>query len=55
VAQLVHMNAELPLGAVNASVVTVAQRLGVEEIAILDHRHFRVVRPRHVQSFTPLP
>jgi predicted nucleic acid-binding protein len=25
------------------------------EIATLDHRHFTVIRPRHVQAFTLLP
>jgi predicted nucleic acid-binding protein len=33
----------------------VVPHLVVGEIATLDHRHFSVVRPRHVSSFTLLP
>jgi uncharacterized protein len=33
-------------------VIAVAERLGVIEIATLDHRHFRAVRPQHTTSFT---
>ena len=46
---------DLGLGMVDASVVAVAERLGEETIATLDHRHFSVVRPRHVASFTLVP
>jgi hypothetical protein len=46
---------DLPLGTTDASVVAVAERLGVSEIATLDRRHFTVVRPRHVKAFTVLP
>ncbi|HEX9546414.1 MAG TPA: PIN domain-containing protein, partial [Acidimicrobiales bacterium] len=48
IAELVDGYRELTLGAVDASVVAAAERLGVSEIATLDHRHFTVVRPRHV-------
>ncbi|HEY5853629.1 MAG TPA: PIN domain-containing protein [Aldersonia sp.] len=55
VAELVGRCDNLPLGTTDASVIALAERLGVEEIATLDHRHFRVVRPSHVQAFTLLP
>lgn len=55
VAELVDQYADLPLGLVDASVVAVAERHGVVEIATLDHRDFTVVRPRHVDAFTLLP
>ncbi|MHB8795948.1 MAG: hypothetical protein ACYC90_10845 [Candidatus Nanopelagicales bacterium] len=45
----------LPVGATDASVVAVAERLGITGIATLDARHFRVVRPRHIDAFTLLP
>ena len=32
-----------------------AERLGIEEIATVDRRHFGVVRPEHVAAFTLLP
>jgi uncharacterized protein len=47
--------ADFPLGAVDATVVAVAERLGVSEIATVDRRHFTVVRPRHAHAFTLLP
>jgi predicted nucleic acid-binding protein len=55
VAKLIATYADLPLGAVDASMIAVAERLGVEEIATLDRRHFTVVRARHVNALTPLP
>ena len=54
-AELVATYADMPLGAVDASVVTVAERIGATTIATLDHRHFSVVRPRHTSAFTLLP
>lgn len=39
----------------SASVVAVAERLGLTEIATIDRRHFSVVRPRHIDAFTLLP
>jgi len=54
-AELVLRYADLPLGAVDASVVAVAERLGLTEVATIDRRHFSVVRPRHVNAFTLLP
>ena len=47
--------ADLPLGAVDASVIAVAERVGASEVATLDRRHFSVVRPRHVGAFALLP
>ncbi len=54
-AQLVTQYADLPLGAVDACVIAVAERLRVTEVATLDRRHFTVVRPVHVEAFTMLP
>jgi uncharacterized protein len=52
---LVEDYASLPLGAVDASVIAVAERLGIAEVATLDRRHFTVVRPRHTGTLTLLP
>ncbi|RDI46766.1 type II toxin-antitoxin system VapC family toxin [Nocardia mexicana] len=54
-AELVEKYADLPLGTCDAIVIAVAERLGITEVATLDHRHFTVVRPRHVQALTLLP
>jgi uncharacterized protein len=54
-AALVEQYADLPLGAVDASVIALAERLGIPEVATLDRRHFSVVRPLHVPTFHLLP
>lgn len=54
-AELVETYADLPLGAVDASVVAVAERLGSTILFTIDRRDFAVVRPRHVGVFTLLP
>lgn len=55
IAELVEQYADLPLGMADASLVALAERHNAREIATLDHRHFSVVRPRHVESFILLP
>jgi len=55
IAELVAGYRDLPLGTVDASMVTTAERLGLEEIATVDRRHFSVVRPTHVAAFALLP
>ena len=54
-AQLVERYGDLPLGAADASIVAVAERLGVRHVLTLDRRHFSIVRPRHVDAFELLP
>jgi hypothetical protein len=54
-AELVETYLDLPLGVVDATVVAVAERLNLTEVATTDHRHFTVVRPRHCEAFTLLP
>jgi uncharacterized protein len=55
IAELMEQYVDLPLGMVDASVVALAERKGLEIIATLDERHFRLVRPRHTQAFTLVP
>lgn len=54
-AELVETYADFPLGLVDASVIAVAERLNADAVATLDHRHFSVVRPRHLPAFKLLP
>jgi predicted nucleic acid-binding protein len=54
-AELVDAYADFPPGTTDAAVVAVAERLRVSEVATLDHRHFRVVRPSHIRGFALLP
>ncbi|GAA4589424.1 PIN domain-containing protein [Planotetraspora phitsanulokensis] len=55
IAELVRLYKDLPLGAVDASVIAIAERLGLPAVATLDHRHFSVVRPLHVAALQLLP
>lgn len=55
IAELTGTYRDLPLGAVDASVVATAERLGVRQLATLDRRHFSVVRPRDLDAFDLLP
>jgi predicted nucleic acid-binding protein len=54
-AELIERYHDLGLGIVDASVVAVAERLGVSTIATLNHRDFAVVRPAHIAAFDLLP
>jgi uncharacterized protein len=54
-AELVRTYADLPLGAVDASVIAVAERLNLKDVAALDRRHFTVVRPKHADVLNLLP
>jgi predicted nucleic acid-binding protein len=54
-ADLVRTYADFPLGAADASVVAIAERLGATRVATIDHKHFRAVRPAHCEAFELLP
>jgi uncharacterized protein len=54
-ADLVGQYSDLPLGGTDACVVALSERLGISDVATLDVRHFRVVRPNHIEAFTLLP
>jgi uncharacterized protein len=54
-AELLARYHDLPLGSVDASVIAVAERRGIAEIATLDRRHFSIVRPAHFETFQLLP
>lgn len=47
--------ADLRLGMVDASVVAVAERLGISTVATVNRRDFVVVRPRHIAAFELVP
>ena len=53
--ELMSIYRDQSIGFVDATVVAVAERMGVSEIATTDRRHFGVIRPRHVREFTLLP
>ena len=53
--ELIDTYADLRLGLVDASIVAVAERLGIATIATLNRRDFAVVRPSHVAAFELVP
>jgi uncharacterized protein len=54
-ADLVVQYGKFPLGAADASVIAVAERLEVTRVATLDHRHFRQVAPTHCVALELVP
>jgi predicted nucleic acid-binding protein len=55
IAELLRTYADLYLGFVDAAVLAVVERLREPKLATLDHRHFAVMRPRHVEALELLP
>lgn len=55
VGDLLEQYSDLGLDAADASVVAVAERLGLTTVATLDVPDFHVVRPRHCPAFTLVP
>jgi hypothetical protein len=43
------------LGVVDASVLALVERMRESKLATLDHRHFAVLRPAHVEALDLLP
>jgi uncharacterized protein len=54
-AQLVRQYSDFPLGTADASVVAVAERLGITKVATIDREHFHAVKPMHCGAFELLP
>jgi uncharacterized protein len=55
VRQLCDRYSDSDIGFVDASVLAIVERLNEPKVATLDQRHFRTVRPRHVDALTLLP
>lgn len=53
--ELARKYEDFPLGFVDASVVALAERLGIKEVATIDRKHFSAVRPCHLVAFELLP
>lgn len=52
---LVTKYKDFPLGTTDASIIALAERLVITEIATLEQVHFRAVRPGHTAAFRLLP
>ena len=55
VRELCERYADSDIGFVDAAVLATVERLGETKLATLDHRHFSILRPRHVSALTLLP
>jgi predicted nucleic acid-binding protein len=55
VADLLRTYDDLRVGFVDAAVLAIVERLREPKLATLDHRHFTVMRPRHVDALELLP
>jgi predicted nucleic acid-binding protein len=55
IGELCAVYEDLRLGFVDAAVVAVVEQYREPRVATLDHRHFSVVRPRHVRALELLP
>lgn len=47
--------ADSDIGFVDAAVLAIVERLNEPKLATLDHRHFAMMRPRHVDALRLLP
>lgn len=47
--------ADADIGFVDAAVMAIVERLNETKLATLDHRHFGLLRPRHVDALHLLP
>ena len=54
-ADICERYADARIGFVDAAVLSVVERLGETKLATLDHRHFGLLRPRHVEALELLP
>ncbi|GAA3126454.1 hypothetical protein [Nonomuraea salmonea] len=54
-AELVRLYKDARLDPADVSVVAIAARLGITQIATIDRRDFTLIRPRHVSAFSLLP
>jgi predicted nucleic acid-binding protein len=55
VRELLDRYRDLALGFVDAAVLAIVERLAEAKLATLDHRHFRILRPRHAPALRLLP
>lgn len=53
--ELLRTYGDLKVGFVDCAVLAVVERLGELKLATLDHRHFGVMRPHHVEALQLLP
>ena len=55
IAEVIDRYADARIGFVDAAVLAVVERLGEPKLATLDHRHFGLMRPRHIEALELVP
>jgi predicted nucleic acid-binding protein len=55
VREILTQYADSDIGFVDAAVLAIVERLNEPKLATLDHRHFRMLRPRHVPALELVP
>lgn len=55
VAEVCDQYSDSEIGFVDAAVLAIVERLREPKLASIDHRHFGLLRPRHVEALTLLP
>ncbi len=54
-AEILRVYADSRIDFVDATVMSMAERLGITQVLTLDQRDFRLFQPRHCQAFELLP
>ena len=53
--QVLEKYSDANIGLVDATVVAIAERLGIRRVVTTDRRHFSLFRPKHCRAFELLP
>jgi len=53
--QLLKTYSDINVGFVDATIVSIAERLKIQRILTTDRKHFPIIRPRHCHAFELLP
>jgi len=53
--EILKQYADVDIGFVDASLVALGERLGINTILTTDRRHFSLIKPAHCSAFTLLP
>jgi predicted nucleic acid-binding protein len=53
--QILQQYRDAQFGMVDATVMAMSERLGIQTVLTLDHRHFSTYRPQHVDTFILVP
>ncbi len=52
--QILQKNSDAKVGIVDATAVTIAERLGIQTVVIADRRYISIFRPKHCRAFDRL-